>query len=233
MLRPELLLEGLPEGETEDGGGTFLAEEEEDDDGAPAGGDRFPLPALPRALDGGGCCCLKGDPLTPLETRTGERSMFWFTCLGEEEEEVLSAAEEEEDSVIWTTEVLEEEEDAPPDMETTEVLGVAGCCCCCCCTAGGLSCPTGGSLTPLFLVGLTDDPPPPPLWSNWFLMASKFFPENVLDTTVFCTLTWLEEEDVVPAGPVVVDEEDRFCSKMEIRSEIGLLPADGLRSLTR
>ncbi len=230
MLRPELLLEGLPEGETEDGGGTFLAEEEEDDDGAPAGGDRFPLPALPRALDGGGCCCLNGDPLTPLETRTGERSMFWFTCLGEEE--VLSAAEEEEDSVIWTTEVLEEEEDAPPDMETTEVLGVAGCCCCCCCTAGGLSCPTGGSLT-LFLVGLTDDPPPPPLWSNWFLMASKFFPEKVLDTTVFCTRTWLEEEDVVPAGPVVVDEEERFCSKMEMRSEIGLLPADGLRSLTR
>jgi len=60
--------------------------------------------------------------------------------------------------------------------------------------------------------------------SNWFLMASKFLPENVRLTTVLRSLT--DELSLVRPPPEVVVELVFLCSKMEILSEMGRFPAD-------
>lgn len=64
------------------------------------------------------------------------------------------------------------------------------------------------------------------LESNWFLMASKFLPENVLEMTVFW-VEWEWEWEWEPSleEEVEVDVVDFFCSKMEIRSDRGRCPA--------
>ena len=59
--------------------------------------------------------------------------------------------------------------------------------------------------------------------SNWDLIASKFLPEKVLDTTDLWTLTLLTLELEKEELPEDAEVEPLF-SKMEILSEMGLLP---------
>ena len=156
--------------------------------------------------------CLKGDPFTPLETRFGVRSMFWLTCRGEAadagdgEEEEVGASGWSSAPLICTTEEALGDGDGDGDADAREATDVS-----------------------LEVGGGPGDLGAAPAPSNCDLMASKFFPENVLETTVFWTRTWLllEEEEAWPPAVVVVELLLllRFCSKMEIRSEMGLLPA--------
>lgn len=129
--------------------------------GAFAVGDLLPLAVL---AAGCCCCCLKGDPLTPFDdTRLGARSMFWFTWRGEGVFSTAASAP----PPICTTEVLGDADAS----EVTDVFGVGGVASS---SLGWWVMEEGDLATPL---------------SNWDLMASKFLPEKVLDTTVFCTRT--------------------------------------------